>query len=147
MLRHHLVEDEIEGLVLKWQCGRVCHKGLIEMEIFQDPRIQVDPGIPSAAASEVEHVLVSSSRAGADFKNVHLRLHERGDLLLERILLVVRIAAQPELPDRRPKAFTGNRLGFLSHGQSSMRNRRGAQTRRATTMEGYAPAPLAADPA
>jgi hypothetical protein len=35
------------------------------MGILQDPRIQVDPGIPSATASEVERVLVSSSRAGA----------------------------------------------------------------------------------
>jgi hypothetical protein len=84
------------------------------MEILQDPGIQVDTGIPSAAASEVEYVLVSSSRAGADLENAHLRLHEPGDPLLERILLVVGIEAQPEIPDRRPKAFAGNRLGFLS---------------------------------
>jgi hypothetical protein len=114
------VEDEVEGLVLKRQCGRVRDKGLIEMAIFQDPWIQVDPGVPSAAASEVEHVLVSSSRAGTDLKNGHLRLYERGDLLLERILVVVRIEAQPEISDRRPKAFTGNRLGFLSHDHHPM---------------------------
>ena len=116
MLRDHLVEDEIEGLVLERQRGRVCDEGLVEMGVLQDPRIQVDADMPGAAASKVEHVLVSSSRAGADLEHVHLRRHERGDLLLERILLVVRIEAQPQIPDRRPQALTGNRPGILSNG-------------------------------